>query len=478
MPYSKTISIFLLAGLLPVATAAAQTIPTDIAATAAALRDRALDDDLAYDLVESLTMEIGPRKVGTAGDQAGVAWAVRKLGELGFRNVHTEPVAIPFWERGTLDLRMTAPFDQPLVATSLGGSPGTPQRGIEAQIVRVESLAELAAMTENELQGRIAFVDHVMERHRTGRGYGTSSMIRACAHVVAAERGAVATIIRSAGTSHHRFAHTGSMLMDRPAAKIPGIAISNADADILSHAVATAAPVTVRLQSTARDLPETVTANVIGEVPGSGRLADQIVVLGAHLDSWDLGTGAIDDGSGVGIVTAAAKLIMDSDRRPRRTLRVVLYGAEEIGIYGGKEYARAHAGDIGKHVLGLEADFGPGRVWRFSSRVADDALGIVEALHALLAPLDIERGDNEGFGGPDLGPLMKAGMPVLGLEQDGTNYFDYHHTADDTFDKVNREDLNQNVAAYVTAAYVAAHVEDDFGRLPIDASERGCPAFE
>ena len=467
--------IVLVAGLLSAAASVGQSIPANVASGAAALRDRALDGELAWEIVESLTMEVGPRPAGSAADRAAVAWAVDTMTRLGFSNVHTDAVDVPHWDRGTLELRMTAPYAQPLVATSLGGSPGTPETGIEAPVVRVESLAALLELTQAELEGRIAYVDHVMERDRSGSGYGVSSVIRACAHVAAAERGALATVIRSAGTSRHRFAHTGGMLIGGAPAKIPGIALSNADADILTHAVNTGERVSVRLHSTARDLPPTQSANVVGEVPGSGELADEIVILAAHLDSWDLGTGAIDDASGVGIVLAAAKLIMDSGERPRRTVRVVLYAAEEIGIYGGRQYAEAHADSIPRHVVGLEADFGPGRVWRFSSRVAEEALGLVDELHALLAPLGIERGDNEGFGGADLGPLQRQGMPVFDLSQDGTTYFDYHHTADDTLDKVDRDDLNQNVAAYVTAAFVAANIEGDFGRLPVTTGQRSCP---
>jgi carboxypeptidase Q len=475
MSISKLRLALTLASLCCTAVAAGQSIPDDVAAAAVALRDKALGDNIAYDVVESLTMEVGPRLAGSAADRAAVDWAVAKLTQLGFSNVHTEPVEIPHWERGDLDVRMTAPFSQPMVAISLGGSPGTPDAGIEAPVVRVESLAELSALTKSDLAGRIAYVDHVMERDKAGKGYTVSQTIRGCAHEAAAERGALATLIRSAGTSRHRFAHTGSMLRSGVDAKIPGIALSNADADLLTHAIHTGKPVTIRLYSTARDLSPTLTANVIGDVPGSGKLADEIVVLGAHLDSWDPGQGAIDDATGVGIVTAAARLIMDSGKHSRRTVRVVLFGAEEIGVYGGKRYAQVHADSIGRHVAGLEADFGPGRVWRFSSRVGEDALGTVNELFALLEPLGIERGDNEGDGGADIGALRDSGVPVFDLSQDGTKYFDYHHTADDTLDKVDRDDLNQNVAAYVTAAYVAASINDDFGRLPPATSEWTCP---
>ena len=463
------------AGLIHTAGALAQSIPADIANRATALRDTALEENIAYDVVESLTMEVGPRPAGSAGDRAAVKWAVAKLTELGFSNVRTEPVDIPNWERGSLEVRLTAPYEQLLVAASLGGSPGTPEEGIEAPIVRVESLDELKALTRDDLEGRIAFVDHVMERHKTGRGYGVSSTIRGCAHLDAAERGALALVMRSAGTSHHRFAHTGGMLRGGSSAAIPGIALANADADILGYAAASGETVSVRLHSTARQLPATQTANVIGEVPGRGRLADQIVVLGAHLDSWDLGTGAIDDATGVGVIVAAAKMIMEHTDGPRRTLRVILYGAEEIGIYGAAQYAERHADEIDRFVLGLESDFGSGRIWRLRSRVADEALGIIDELHALIEPLGIERGDQKAGGGADVGQLRRLGMPVLDLNPDGTKYFDYHHTADDTLDKVDPADLSQHVAAYVTTAWVALNIDDDFGRLPVDTSTWGCP---
>jgi Zn-dependent M28 family amino/carboxypeptidase len=358
----------------------------------------------------------------------------------------------------------------------LGGSTGTANEGIEANIVRVESLAELRALTSEQLAGRIAYVDHVMERLKTGAGYGPASRIRGCGHVVAAERGALATIIRSAGTSSHRVAHTGSMLRERKPGKIPAIALANADADILTYAVQSGDPVSLRLRSTARYLPNEMSANVVGEVKGKGDLADEVIILAAHLDSWDLGTGAIDDGSGVAIVTTAAKMIMNLGEAPRRTLRVVLYANEEFGLSGARAYAKHHAQQIDKHTIGMEADFGPGRVWELSSRVADDALDIIDEIHALLAPIGIERGNNKAGGGADIGPLRRMGMPVFGLRQDGTEYFDYHHTADDTLDKVDRDSLNQNVAAYVTAAYVAANIERDFGRLPKDDTTSSCAA--
>jgi carboxypeptidase Q len=451
-------------------------ISEDIKAFAIELRDTAMKESVAYDVVRSLTMEVGPRSAGSAGDKAAVLWGLEKLESLGFKNVHADEVEVPHWDRGVLDVRLTAPYPQALVATSLGGSIGTPEEGIEAEVVRVESLAELRELGNEQLEGRIAYVDHIMEAHKSGRGYGPATRIRSCGHVVAAERGALATIIRSAGTSTHRVAHTGSMRSNNIPGTIPAVALANSDADILTYAVRSGEPVTVRLHSSARELPRNMSANVVGEVPGTGEYADEIVILAAHLDSWDLGTGAIDDGAGVAIITAAAKLILDSGERPLRTIRVVLFANEEFGLSGATKYAESHADSIEKHVIGLEADFGAGAVWKFSSRVADGALDIIDELHELLEPIGIEPGDNKSSGGADISPLRKAGMPVFGMTQDGTYYFDYHHTADDTLDKIDRDDLNQNVAAYVTATYVAANIDRNFGRLPPDESERSCDA--
>jgi hypothetical protein len=473
----KKCPLVLASALLLATSAQAQNIPKHVAAEATALRDQAMHDTIAFDLVESLSMEVGPRSAGSAGDKAAVAWAVQKLTELGFENVHTEEVDVPHWDRGTLNANIVTPFVRSLVATSLGGSPGTPVDGIEAEVVRVESLVGLRALSNDELVGKILYVDHEMQRAKDGGGYSTAGRIRTCAHYIAAERGALATFIRSAGTSEHRVAHTGTMLNKDIPPTIPAIALANADADMLTYQVKSGKPVSMSLLSTAQHRPREKSANVIGEIRGQGDLAHEVVLLAAHLDSWDLGTGAIDDGAGVAIVTAAAKMIMNSGDAPRRTIRVVLFANEEFGLDGAKEYERNHAASIKDHVIGIEADFGAGRVWRFSSQVADDALGLVDEIHALLAPIGLERGNNKAGGGADLSPMRKVGMPVFSITHDGTYYFDYHHTPDDTLDKINRDDLNQSVAAYVTVAFVAANIRDDFGRLqPYTRRERTCSA--
>ncbi len=455
----------------------AQLIRDDVKVRAAALRDQAMSDTIAYELVESLTMEVGPRSAGSAGDKAAIVWAVQMLQGLGFANVRSEEVEVPHWDRGTLSMRITAPFPQQLVATSLGGSPGTNGDVISTEVIRVEDLVGLRALGSDELSGKIAYVDHTMERSETGAGYSTASRIRSCAHYIAAERGALATLIRSAGTSEHRVPHTGSLINSDIPPTIPAVALANADADMLSYQLLSGMPVSVQLMSTAQHFAKEKSANVIGEIPGQGELADEIVLLAAHLDSWDLGTGAIDDGAGVAIVTTAAKMILESGNAPRRTIRVMLAANEEFGLDGAVQYHRNHAKTVEKHVVGLEADSGAGRVWRIQSQVAEGALGLIAEIHSMLEPIGVVLGDNKASGGADLSPMRKAGMPVMELTHDATHYFDFHHTPDDTLDKISRNDINQNVAAYVTAAFIAANIEQDFGRLePYTRRERSCSA--
>ena len=207
--------------------------------------------------------------------------------------------------------------------------------------------------------------------------------------------------------------------------------------------------------------------NVIAEVRGRGELADEIILIGCHLDSWDLGTGAIDDGAGCGIVVGAAKLIADMPTRTRRTIRVVLYGAEEVGLLGGNAYAAAHKDELEKHVFASESDFGAGRIWRFQTRFGEGALPYAAAMHGMLAPLGIGPADNAAGGGPDIGVLRRAGVPVVTPRQNGLDYFDLHHTPDDTFDKIDPEDFNQNVAAYAGFVWIASQTGWDFRKTEV-----------
>jgi carboxypeptidase Q len=318
------------------------------------------------------------------------------------------------------------------------------------------------------VRGRIVFLDQRMERRREGSAYREVVPNRGRGPSLAGGKGAVALLIRSVGTGPHRFPHTGGTRYAEGVPRIPAAALAVPDADILARQVESGQQVRFRLRLTARVLPDATSANVIGEVRGSSR-PDEIVLLACHLDSWDLGTGAHDDAAGCGIVMAAAKLIAELPQRPARTLRVVLYANEEFGLSGARAYAEAHAEELSRHVLGIEADLGGGRVWALAAHVAPEAVEVVRGALPDLAPLGIEWLDEPAFGGADLIPLDALRMPVADLRHDATHYFDYHHTADDTLDKVDPGDLQQCVAAYTVLAWHIASDDRPLGPAPVRA---------
>lgn len=425
----------------------------------AKIRDKALQSRLAYDILESLTTEVGPRMAGTPQDQLAVDWAVAKLKILGFDKVWTEPVKFDTWIRGEETAEIISPHAQLLKITALGFSVGTPEAGIEAEIIHFGSIEELIAAPEGIANGKIVFISRKMEKFRDGRGYGPVVKARGNGAVEAAKKGAIAIVIRSVGTDSHRLPHTGMMRYKEGVEKVPAAALSNPDADLLMRMLSRKKPVTMRLKIGSHAGPEYTSQNVIGEITGSS-LPNEKVLIGGHLDSWDLGTGAVDDGAGVAITMAAAKLIGDSQHRPKRTIRVILWANEEQGLVGAKAYAKRHEQDLVNHMTGAESDFGAGKIYAFASNVAKNNLPMVEKMARLMMPLNIEYADNKARPGPDLIPLHQLGMSVFSLRQDGTDYFDLHHTSDDTFDKVDPENLAQNVAAYVVFAYIAADSDE------------------
>ena len=451
----------------PVATPPSNSWSEAELAAAATLRDKATSGTMAFGHVSSLVTEVGPRLAGSAGDAAAVRWAMNKLATLGFSNVRSQDVLVPHWVRGTAEVQIVAPFPQTLTAAAIGGSIGTADEGIEAAVFRVESLAALAALPAETARDKIVFIDERTVRARDTSGYSVTVKNRGQGASVASNLGAVGLVIRSAGTSNDRIAHTGSIQYRTDAPRIPAFALSNPDADLLARQLKSGKPVRMRLRSTAREMPAAWSANVIGEIPGRGR-PNEIVLLAAHLDSWDLGHGAIDDGAGVAIVTEAARLIGKLSQPPERTIRVVLYANEEFGLSGAQEYARAAGEEIGRHVMAMEADLGAGPVWKLRSGVDAAALPAIGEMLHVMAPLQIESGDNEAQGGSDLRPLREAGVPVLELVLDATNYFDVHHTVNDTLAQIEPKTLDQSTAAFAVAAYLAATKEGDFGRRPPD----------
>ncbi|WP_306522562.1 M28 family peptidase [Rheinheimera sp.] len=417
------------------------------------------NNQLAYQLVEELTVEIGPRLAGSPEDAKAVAWATNKFKLLGYDKVWTEEFKTPFWQRGQARLQITSPFPQSLVLTALGGSVGTDAGGIEGSVVMFNSLDELMLAKPEQVQGKIVFINKAMQKDKMGSQYGSVVGARSKGAVEAARLGAKALLIRSVGTSSNRFAHTGKMSYEEGVAKIPAAAISVPDAIQLSKILnrAPEAKINLTMQTQTEDA---VSHNVIAEITGSER-PDEIVLISAHLDSWDQGTGALDDGAGVGVVMATGALLKKAGQ-PKRTVRVVLYGNEEGGLVGARAYAAKHASELNKHILASESDFGAGKIWQFETKFGPESLASAAQIQQQLAPLGIKLGGNKAYGGPDVSVLAALGVPVVSLEQDGTDYFDYHHTPNDTLDKINPADLEQNLKAWLLMTRAVADSSTDF----------------
>lgn len=423
----------------------------------AALRDRALADDTAWDIVEGLTTEVGPRLDGSPAEARARDWAVAKLKALGFRNVHVEPYTLPVWERGAESAAVVSPYPQPLRIVGLGNSGATPPGGLTLPIAYFASLNDLRLAPAGSLKGRIAFVSNAMQPTQDGSSYGSEGAARFMGPGIAAAKGAAAIVIRSIGTDHGRGPHAGTTNFPAGTAPIPAAALSVADAENLERMVARGRPVTLRLVLDDHQVGTRPSGNVVAEVPGTDPAAG-IVLVGGHLDSWDLGTGAIDDGAGVAITAAAAKLAMAAGRH-RRTIRVVWFGDEETGGFGGIAYAKAHADE--RHALAAESDFGADRVWRVQTAFPPAAAPVADRLAAALQPLGIVRGAGAVHGGTDVEPTIALGTPALDLNQSGLRYFDYHHTPEDTLDLIDRAQLRQNVAAWATTLAVVADAPED-----------------
>jgi hypothetical protein len=432
--------------------------PIAVDTQVAALRDDALaNDHLAWDITEGLTTEIGQRLAGTPAEARARAWAVAKLFALGFSNIRIETFPVPTGTRGIESAEVLSPYPQKLVVTALGGSGLTGPAGVTGQVVAFDGVDALRLAPDSAVRGKIVFVDHNMPANQDGSGYGQFGAPRRQGPTIASQKGALAIVIRSIGTDHNRTPHTGIMTFSDGARPIPAGALSIPDAEQLVRILKRGKPVTLNLR-----LEGAVTAgtsgNVIAEVPGRDPSLPPVQV-GGQLDSRDLGTGAIDDAAGVAIATAAAKRIMDAGR-PLRTIRVVWFGAEEIGLFGGLDY-RAKYGKQPHYAL-LESDFGSDKIYKVDSKLGEGRRAEARMIGAALAPLGIVTGSFEEADGSDISPMLEDGLPGIALNQDGTRYFDIHHTANDTLDKVDPAQLRQNVAAWTAVlAVLSGGIEPD-----------------
>ena len=440
----------LIAALL-LASVAAPTLAATRVEHAAVVRDAALGKSEAFPILEDLTTTVGQRMAGTPAEARARDWAVKAMTDAGLVNIKTEPFPLKVWTRGSESAEIIGTHPQRLAVAALGYSGATPAEGITAPVVYFADYKALEEAAPGSLAGKIAFIDHRMMRTQDGSSYGTNGPVRRSGPALAQSKGAAAVLIRSLGTDSHRNPHTGGTVAAPGTDPIPSLALSLPDAEQLARLIRRG-PVTLKLVSTPRT-EAGMSANVSGEIPGS--VPGEIVVIGGHLDSWDLGTGVIDDGAGIAITLAAAKAIKDAGVKPRRTIRVVFWGAEELGLLGAAAYAEAHKAE--NIVMAAESDSGADRIYRVASKVSDTGLPLIAEITRTLAPLGIApTRDNTAGGGPDVGALGRQGAGILALEQDMSRYFDLHHTPDDTLDKVDRAQLDQNTAAWAAATWLAA----------------------
>lgn len=438
--------------------------PTDVTVIAGRILGQELADGGAWSKLEDLTDRIGPRLSGSPGAAAAVRWALAEFERDGLANVRAEKVLVPHWVRGEETGECVTPARRNLVLTALGMSVPTPEGGVEGEVIEADSLEALRALGD-QVRGKIVLMNRETVAGSEMEGYAVTSPLRVRGPSEAGRLGATAFLIRSLGTLKARLPHTGTLVYAEDAPRIPAAALAEEDALVLHRFLAAGDTVRVRLNLGCRTLPDAESANVVAELRGRDR-PDEIVVLGAHLDSWDLGDGAIDDGAGVAIVMEAVRLLKQLGLAPRRTLRVVLYMNEENGNRGGKTYAETHHDELSRHVAAIESDSGGAVPLGFRVVAGPGGVEVVSALAEPLALIGAGRVSGGDYAGVDIEPMRSAGVPLVGLRQDTTHYFDWHHTAADTLDKIEPRALAENAAAMAFMAWSLAERDQPLRRVP------------
>lgn len=446
------------------ATAAPDSAPTAPASEDAVGRliESGLRSDGAYRKLEWLTDRIGPRLSGSENLDKAIAWGTEEMKRDRLDRVWTEKVMVPHWVRGEASGKILAPVEHPLILLALGMSDPTPPDGVTAEVVEVSTLDEVKDLGDRAKGKIVLFNKKIYPNGTDDRGYGAGAALRYSGASAAAKVGAVGMLIRSLATADLRLPHTGAMGYEEGVPHVPAAAITPEDAELIHRFLAAGESVRVTFRQTCRTLPDAESANTLGEVRG-GEKPDEIVVIGGHLDSWDVGQGAQDDGAGIAIVMEAIRLIRDLDVRPRRTIRAILYTNEENGLRGGKGYEQAHKDEMTHHVAAIEADSGGGRPLGFG---VSGGPGSVDALKKLTARLAVFAADDvvEGGGGADISPMSDHGVPMVGLRPDATHYFDIHHTMADTLDKVDPHDLQMDATAMAVMAWQLAELDPPLPR--------------
>jgi hypothetical protein len=420
--------------------------------TADKLIDAALADTEGYNRLAYLCYRIGHRLSGSPGLEKAIAWSVETMKAAGLSNVRVIPAKVPHWVRGTESARMVAPLEKPLHMLGLGMSIGTPPGGITAGVVAVNTFDELAKLGRAKIQGKIVLYNEEYF------GYGPTRVYRATGASRAAELGAVAALVRSATPLAMQIPHTGEMNYDENQPKIPGAAVSPEDAMMMARLIEDGVPVRVHLEMGAQMLPDADSGDVIGEIPGREH-PEEVVVMGGHIDSWDVGQGAQDDGASIVACLQAVALMKKLGLQPRRTIRVAFWVNEENGGRGGVAYREFVGDKIKNHVAAIEMDGGAETPRGFGAGVDAASMTMLRQIAKLLDR--VGAGEiTGGGGGSDIAPLLRDGVPGLGERTVGTHYFDWHHTEADTLDKVDPEDFRKNVAALAVMGYALADMPE------------------
>lgn len=433
----------------------AQTLGDTYRDTADKLIDAALADQDGYAKLSYLCDRIGSRLGGSPALEKAIAWAAEQMKHDGLENVATPRVKVTHWSRGAERASITEPVNRPLTMLGLGGSIATPKNGITAQVIPVGSFDELERLGRSQIDGKIVLFNVPYQT------YGQTVTYRHTGASRAARLGAVAVLVRSITPVSLQSPHTGAMEYTAGAPRIPGAAVTLEDAMLLQRLSDAGSKVTVHLEMEAKTLPDADSANVVGEIPGREK-PEEIVVIGGHIDSWDVGAGAQDDGSGCITALEAAHLIKKLGLQPRRTLRVVFWTNEENGGAGGNAYRDWIGERIRNHVAAIEMDGGAEKPVGFGISAGANTQAMLGKLRDAGKLLDrIGAGAiQQGGGGADIGPLMRDGVPGLALRTVGTHYFDWHHTRADTIDKVKPEEFRQNIAAMAVMAYMLAELPE------------------
>jgi carboxypeptidase Q len=443
--------------------------PPQLLEELAAIKTAAMSDDYAYRQVAHLTENIGARPSGSAQAQAAVDYVAGELRQLGLE-VQLEEVKVPHWVRGVETAELVEYPGQPpnttqrIVLTALGGSTATAAEGIVADIVVVNNFEELAALGRDKVAGKIVLFNEIFDKQKSAAGlsflaYGEAVRYRGAGPKAAADLGAVAALVRSVGDADFRLPHTGFSLP----AGVPSGAVTAEDAQLIAD-LASQGKVRMHLTLTPQKLPDATSYNVIADLKGSVH-PEQIVVVSGHLDSWDLGTGAIDDGAGVAVAMEAAELLQKLHLHPKRTLRVIAWMDEESGGAGAQMYNKEHAADFARHVAAIESDSGAAHPLGFDTRMTAQAGELLRPALNVLQSIGANGVRESSYPpGADISGMSEAGVPALGILQDGRTYFHYHHSAADTLDKIVPAELRENAAAMAVMGYALASMENPLPR--------------